>query len=145
MNEASEQAVQLGANVTIFIIALTISITLMMGVRDVAEKAFSYNSSLPNGSRVISTESQNRHIIKGYELLSYYANHMTDANYARSGKYEITIENSAGKKITAIELENKTIKQFFRDNGIDLSKDYEVITEEYNKEEEILYITLKEI
>ena len=147
MDEAAQQAVQLGVNITIFIVALSISLTLMLGVRDVAEKAFDYNAAIPTGSRVVSVAEEKKRIISGDELLSYYANYMTDVNHGLSGKFVITVENRSGsKKITSsTDRGTKTLKAFFKDNSIDISKDYEVITEEYNKENETLRVTLKEI
>ena len=147
MDESAQQAVQLGVNVTIFIIALTIGITLMLGVRDVAEKAFEYNASIPTGSRVISVANDNRRVISGDEILSYYSNYMTDENHALSDKFIIKVENKSGTRSITKGPEGGTsdLKDYLKHKGIDISKNYEIIISEYDKNNEILKVTLKEI
>lgn len=155
MDESAQQAVQLGVNVTIFVIALSISITLLLGVRDVAELAFEYDASIPTGSRVVSAKEMNKRIISGDELLSYYATYMTDINIERIGRYVIKIVNgeqtleqdsrmiSEGDEPTYIS----NLKAYLTNElGNDVfAKDYEVITERYDKNDERLEITLKAI
>lgn len=150
MDESAQQAVQLGVNVTIFIVALTLSITLLLGVRDVASVAAEYDASIPTGSRVVSVEDKTQRIVSGNELLSYYVNYMTDLNHERTGRYVIYIEdgtNRLDETSRNIETENTItdIKQMFKNKGINLSKNYELVTEEYNKEDDILTVKFKSI
>lgn len=155
MDESAQQAVQLGVNVTIFIVALSISISLLLGVRDVAEKALEYDASIPTGSRVVSVGETKKRTINGDELLSYYTRYMNEqAKVTTSGKYIITIENKSGSsKITqntAMKKNNEnviteTIKEFFKRNNISLTSQYEVITQKYNSDDEILEVLFKEI
>lgn len=153
MDESAQQAVQLGVNVTIFVVALTISITLLLGVRDVADVASEYNASLPTGSRVVVPEEIKKRTVSGYELLSYYSLYMTDINNERTDKFNITIIDGGNKleaeeKLVDDEYPEVTIsniKTFFKNNGIDLSKEYEVLTEKYNEADERLEVVLKSI
>lgn len=148
MSEITQQTIYLAVNVTIFIIALTISINLMIGVRDVAELSAQYDASIPTGSRVVSVDTERTRTINGYELMSYYSRYMSEqAQLTSSQKFEIIIENKDGsKKITKDSAFNEDdIQKFFEKKGIKLSSDYEVITEEYNSKENILTIKLKEI
>lgn len=150
MDESAQQAVQLGVNVTIFIIALSISVTLLLGVRDVADVASEYNASIPTGSRVVNVDIQNKRIVSGYELLSYYANYMTDINNERTGKFVLTIEDNGNvvKEENVASIGEPTIsnlKLYLKNKGINLAKDYEVITERYNENAGVLEITLKSI
>lgn len=149
MDESAQQAVQLGVNITIFIVALSISITLLLGVRDVTKTALEYNASIPTGSRVVSVSDKKQRTIKGYELLSYYSKYMSNqAKITTSGKYIITIENKDGtvtiKNDTNME-RTETLISFFSDKGVDLSKEYEIIPEKYDKTSGILNILIKEI
>jgi len=148
MDESAQQAVQLGVNTTIFVVALTIGINLLLGVRNVADVAAEYNASIPSGSRVVTVQSNKTRIISGYELLSYYTNYMTDVNGERSYKYIITIEDVG--KITkedeeTFEFEQAILKQYFHNKNINLNKEYEVVTERYDDDDEILNITLRAI
>lgn len=151
MDEAAQQAVQLGVNVTIFVVALTISITLLLGVRDVADVATEYNASIPTGSRIVTVESEEKRVINGYELLSYYANYMTDRNNERIDKYKLKIVNGEQtldeeeRDEDIIQIEN--LKEYLETElGNDtLSKEYEVITEKYGAKNEYLEVTLKAI
>lgn len=155
MDEAAQQAIQIGVNLTIFIVALSISITLLLGVRDVAELAFEYDASIPTGSRVVSTKETNKRIVSGDELLSYYANYMTDINHERTDKFIVVIEDGSNvlEEETRITSDDEyptpgidNIKNYFKnDKRIDLSKDYEVITERYNEIDGVLTIKLKAI
>lgn len=156
MDESAQQAVQLGVNVTIFIVALTLSITLLLGVRDVASVASEYDASIPTGSRLVSVEDKTQRIVSGNELLSYYVNYMTDINHERTDRYVIYIQDGTSvlKETTRISNDedyNDTIntitdiKQMFKNKGINLSKNYELVTEEYNKEDDILTVKFKSI
>ena len=156
MDESAQQAVQLGVNLTIFVVALTLSITLLLGVRDVASVASEYNASIPTGSRVVSVSEQKQRVISGDELLAYYVNYMTDINHERTERYVIEIHDGTNviTETTRIVDEEKynesinsitDIKKMFKDKGIKLSKNYEVITEEYNSEDDILKVVLKSI
>ncbi len=155
MDESAQQAVQLGVNITIFIIALSISITLMLGVRDVAETALEYDASLPTGSRVVSVSETKKRVVSGDELLAYYAGYMSEqSQLTASGKFLITIENKNGtSRITKDTIMAKndadevieTVKEFFKRKNINISSDYEVTMTKYNKESQILEVLLKEI
>lgn len=156
MDESAQQAVQLGVNVTIFVVALTLSITLLLGVRDVASVASEYDASIPTGSRLVSVEDKTQRIVSGNELLSYYVNYMTDINHERTDRYVIYIQDGTSvlKETTRISNDedyNDTIntitdiKQMFKNKGINLSKNYELVTEEYNKEDDILTVKFKSI
>ena len=145
MDEAAQQAVQTAVNITIFIIALSISLTLLIGVRDLAEVASEYNASIPTGSRVVSVGEEKKRTVSGYELLSYCANYMTEINGEYSGRYIITIKDGTNT-VEADDLKNAiSIEQVLKNEGIDLKKEYEVITKKYNKQRDILYITLQSI
>lgn len=160
MDESAQQAVQISVNITIFVVALTVSITLLLGVRDVADVASEYNASIPTGSRVVTVADVDRRIISGDELLSYYANYMTDINHQRTDKFVVTIENNSSvleeetrfvindSSTTPLEYptpEITNLKDFFSSKGIDLSKNYEVITDKYDENDKILYIKLRAI
>ena len=156
MDESAQQAVQLGVNITIFVIALTISVSLLLGVRDVADVAAEYNASIPTGSRVVTVSNNDKRTVAGNELLSYYANYMTDINNERTDKYKLTIINGSnrieeeerpeeGEVLDPLEIEN--LEDFLIHKlGIGaLSKEYEVITEKYGEENEYLEVILKAI
>lgn len=148
MSEITQQTIYLAVNITIFIIALTISINLMIGVRDVAELSAQYDASIPTGSRVVSVDTERTRAIKGYELKSYYSRYMSEqALLTTSHKFEIIIENKDGsKKITKdTTFDKSNLEVFFENNGIKLLNDYEVITTKYNSIENVLTIKLKEI
>lgn len=140
MDESTQQAVQLGVNLTIFIVALSISITLLIGVRNVAEKAFEYDATISTGARVLSVESKEKRIVSGNELLSYYANYMTNINNMEPTRYTLTIENKSGS-ISITKGQNVNLLT----SGISLTSSYEVIVEKYRESEDLLYIKLKEI
>ena len=142
MDESAQQAVQLGVNITIFIVALSISLTLLLGVRDVAEVAADYDASIPTGSRVVDVSEQKKRLISGNELLSYCANYMTDLNNAGTNRYVIVIKDS-GETFVADDMSDvSNIKTTLGDS---LKKEYEVITELYDEPEGILTITLQSI
>ena len=149
MDESAQQAVQLGVNVTIFILALTLSITLLLGVRDVAKVASDYNASIPTGSRVVSVAEQKQRVISGNELLSYYVNYMTDVNHERTERYTIIIQDGSNELKEEIRNGDVSdiadIKKMFKDKHINLAKDYELITEKYDKENDHLLVRLKAI
>ena len=155
MDESAQQAVQLGVNVTIFIVALSISITLLLGVRDVAEKALKYDASLPTGSRVVSVGETKKRLVNGDELLSYSTRYMSEqARLTASGKYIITIENKNGSSSitqdTAMKKNRRnevteTLKEFFDRKNINITSQYEVITTRYNSDSEIVEILFKEV
>lgn len=145
MDESAQQAVQLAVNVTIFVIALTVSIALMIGVRDVAELASKYNASIPTGSRVVNVESQEKRTIKGYEILSYYSNYMNEVNGENIERYEIIIEDGTSKVKAEDIKTTDNLKQKLKSMNISLHKEYEVVTEKYDKNDDILYITIKSI
>lgn len=76
MDESAQQAISVGVNVTIFIVALTISLTLMLAVRNLAETASEVDTSMPDGAILLSTQNVEDRIISGYELISYYYNYI---------------------------------------------------------------------
>ena len=80
MDESSQQAIILGVNLFIFITALTLALTLLLNVRDLAETAYEYDASLPSGSRVVDIEEKKERIVTGYELRSYFANYISNIN-----------------------------------------------------------------
>ena len=155
MDESTQQAISIAVNITIFIIALTIGVNLLIQVRDISEIADNYNASLPNGSRVIVPDNQTKRIVPGYELLSYYSNYMTDKNnmevygsgYGESeeGKTKIVIESSEGN-IEGLNVisDTKPIKEFFAEK-VNLNSYYEIIVKNYDREKEFLQIIFKEI
>lgn len=155
MDESTQQAIQLGVNITIFVVALSVGITLMMGVRNVADKAFEYDASIPTGSRIVTTESNKARTIKGYEILSYVTNYMIDINHVNSGKFNIVIEKLNGNIVKKSDFNVVTydnveknlinIKELLNDEDVDLTKEYEVIVHKYNGESENATIKLKEI
>lgn len=151
MDESAQQAVQLSVNITIFVIALSISINLLIGVRDVATAASEYNASIPAGSRVLTVESQKKRVISGYELLSYYANYMNEVNEDRTSNFVITIEDIGTLSSTPSEddkfdiKDDGDIKSYFERMNIGLDKKYEVITQKYDEENNILELTLRVI
>lgn len=144
MDESAIQAVQIGVNVVIFVVALTISLTLLLGVRDVAERAIEYDASLPTGSRTLVIDDVNQRTIKGYELLSYYTRYMSkQVEGVTSGKYIFTIENKEGTSRINGSGSSSNLVRIFR--NIDLSSDYEIITQTYDSEDQVLEVLLKEI
>lgn len=149
MDESTQQAINLGINLTLFVLALTITITLMMNVKDISEKASEFNAALPNGSRTISVENQNVRVIEGHELISYYANYLTDINNNEVYlAFEVIIQNSSAEnKIVGInkKLEEKEFAEFFKESGVDLNKSYEVIVQKYDNENKFLTVILREI
>ena len=149
MDESAQQAVQLGVNVTIFILALTLSITLLLEVRDVAKVASDYNASIPTGSRVVSVAEQKQRVISGNELLSYYVNYMIDVNHERTERYTIIIQDGSNELKEEIRNGDVSdiadIKKMFKDKHINLAKDYELITEKYDKGNDHLLVRLKAI
>ena len=154
MDESAQQAVQLGVNLTIFVVALSISVTLLIGVRNVADKAFEYDATIPTGSRVVTTENNTTRTIKGYEILSYFTNYMIDINHVNSGKFNIIIEKQNGNIVDKddftilfedVEENTVNIKELLKDKGVKLEKEYEVIVHKYNNETEEAVIKLKEI
>ncbi len=147
MDESAQQAVQLGVNLIIFVIALSISLTLLLGVRNVAEMALEYDASLPTGSVIVAIEDIEKRTITGDELLSYYTRYMSEqAQLVTSGKYIFAIENKDGtKSITKNTNFNGDLKSFFSSKGIDLSSEYEVIVTEYRSEDEVLKVLFKEV
>lgn len=76
MDESAEQAVNLSVNIAIFVIALTVSLTLLFKVRDIADLAVELDNKIPDGSMVLSTQNIDNRIISGYELISYYYNYI---------------------------------------------------------------------
>ena len=72
MDESAEQAVHLSVNIAIFVIALTVSLTLLFNVRDIADIAAELDNKIPDGSMVLSTQEMDNRVISGYELISYY-------------------------------------------------------------------------
>jgi len=157
MDESAQQAVQIGVNVTIFIVALSLGISLMLGIRDVAAVATDYDASIPSGSRVVSVSEEKDRTIKGYELFSYYSNYISDDKLGKSYKYVITIVNADNQIVAKTKEDSdyinyqlnrnsngptQTLYSFF--SSLDLKKEYEIICDTYIESEEKLYITIKE-
>lgn len=163
MDESTQQAINVGFNALIFVIALTISISLVMSVKNVAEMAYDFDASLPNGSRTLEVEDQNKRIITGYELISYYASYMTNVNNTevyladtldgavtadKTDKFQIIIENQDGTiKVEGINTkdDSEDFYTFFRNKGIDLNKQYELLVFDYDDTENFVTIKIKEI
>ena len=163
MDESTQQAVSIGVNALIFVIALTITISLVMSVKNVAEKAYEFDASLPSGSRTLEVEEENKRVLNGYELISYYASYMTNVNNTdaymsdlsdgvsepkKTDNFHIIIENRDGtRKID--EINTKTASEdfysYFRSKGIDLDNKYELLLFDYDKEENFVTIKIKEI
>ncbi|MDD2627415.1 MAG: hypothetical protein PHR25_02625 [Clostridia bacterium] len=144
MEESAEQAIQIGVNTFIFIVALSIAVTLLIGVRDVAEKAIELDASIPKGSRVLVTHETNRKV-QGYELVSYFTNYISDDKEQKSGKYKIIMENRSGTKIDSDENTSREKIVTYLKRTLNLSKYYEILVEEHNSSEGYTVIKLKEI
>lgn len=94
MENSAYEALIIGTNVLLFVLALTISINLMMNVREMSENANEVISS-ENGSLVeiegdgtpeagipgISDELNTERIYSGREVLSYYMDSYTNNKY----------------------------------------------------------------
>lgn len=72
MEESAQQAISLGVNVTIFVVALTASLMLMFGVRNLADISAEVDESVQDGSLMLDTRELDDRIIDGVELISYY-------------------------------------------------------------------------
>lgn len=146
MDEATQQAIQIGVNITIFIVALSLSLLLLMGVRDVADVASEYNAALPTGSRVVSVGEKKRRTISGFEITSYYANYMTVINGEKSNKFIVSKIEDGSNSVTEEDWKTTSdIKSLLKDKGIDLSKEYEVIVEKYDKLSEETFVVFKAV
>lgn len=93
MDESAQQAVSIGVNLTIFVIALTISLTLMFSVRDMAKIATEVDSGVPDGALQLSTENVDDRIISGYELIAYYYNYIVPYYQSADDKNEYNHPN----------------------------------------------------
>ena len=172
MDESAQQAIQLGVNVTIFIVALSLAVTLMFGVKTLAEKAISLQKEIPEGSKVEDIVDTNKSIYYGYELVGFYANYISNEKIGKSGLYNKEVDNNnnesyrmyvylksgvdASGNVNYIEkILNETlptiggnqitIDRYFTDNNIDMKKSYEMVVEKYNKETKIMKVVFKEI
>jgi len=76
MDESAQQAISIGVNVTIFVVALTISLNLIFSVRNLANVAKEVNDSVADGSKQEAVEKHNEMIMTGYEVASYYYNYI---------------------------------------------------------------------
>lgn len=175
MDESAQQAIQLGVNVTIFIVALSLAVTLMFGVKTLAEKAISLQKEIPEGSKVEDIVDTNKSIYYGYELIGFYSNYISNEKIGKSGLYNKEVDNSnnevyrmyvylksgvdASGNVNYIEKvlngtlptidgtpsTQITIDQYFRNNNIDMKKSYEMRVEEYNKANKVMKVVFKEI
>lgn len=93
MDESAQQAVSIGVNVTIFIVALTVTLSLMFGVRDIADVAGKVDKNIPDGSMVLATKDLDSRIISGYEVISYYYNYIKPYFKDESGNKEYNHKN----------------------------------------------------
>lgn len=148
MDEATQQAVQIGVNVFIFVLALSLGLTLLFEVREIAETSFEYNASIPTGSRTVAVESVEEMIISGTDLLSYVTNYMTDKNHPVSEKYDVKIKTSGGTTIdknVVAGLGSYTLEDFLEHKGAEIDSEYKVIITGYDEVHDIVSVELKEI
>lgn len=146
MQESSERAIQIGVNTFIFIVALTIAINLMTALNNVVDKAFELGTSIPTGSRVLVVNKEEKRVVKGYDLVSYYANYISNDKQQKSGKYQVIIENKSGVvKITSDnKASNKKIVDHLKEK-VTLTSQYELTVDKYDTQSEIIIIKLKEV
>ena len=121
MENSAYEALMIGLNITVFIVALTISINLMMNVREMSEKANEVITK-ENGSLVeiqgngtpdagipgISDELNTYRIYSGADLLSYY----------KDDKYRIRVELHSGEYSLDYTIESFDRRSIIRKNFI---------------------------
>lgn len=146
MQESSERAIQIGVNIFIFIIALTIAINLMTALNNVISKAFELGTSIPTGSRVLVVNKEEKRAVKGYDLVSYYANYISNDKQQKSGRYQVIIENKSGVvKISSDDkASNKKIVDHLKEK-VTLTSQYELTIDKYDTQSKIIIIKLKEV
>ncbi len=154
MDESLQQAIQLGVNIFILIVALSVGLNLMMSVKDITEIAKEYDASLPTGSRTVSVDDVKKRTINGYEILSYFSNYMTEINNPQTTDYNIWLQKLDGTTITVDDIISKGNKPenvgkslekiLVEELNVDLLKKYEVIVSDYSKENDYIEIKLVE-
>jgi len=76
MEKSAEQAIYVGVNTFIFIVALSISLTLMFNVRNMSELAIKIDQNTPTGGVIKTIDAKEKRIIKGSDVLAYYYNYI---------------------------------------------------------------------
>lgn len=115
MDESAQQAVSIGVNVTIFIVALSVTLSLIFGVRDIADVASKVDKNMPDGSMVLATRDIDSRIISGYEVISYYYNYIKPYFEDEDGNNEYNHSNVG----VIIKTEDKTFKKDFNAGNIE--------------------------
>ena len=90
MDESTQQAISVGVNSLIFVIALSISLNLMFSVRNLASVASEVNESVKDGSVIISSQENFNVILSGYDVISYYCNYIKPYYIAKNDAGAIT-------------------------------------------------------
>lgn len=168
MNESSEQAIQLAVNITIFIIALSIGVTLMFGVRNMAENAIKLDKAVPEGSKIIESVESTKNTYNGYELINFYANYISNEKIGKSGLYNKETDTYGNEiysmeisKISGVDMDGKntytkytinnslpagtSIETYLSSNGVNMKKKYQMLVYNYDKDTKLMKVVFKEI
>lgn len=150
MNESAQQAISVGINAMIFIIALTISLNLIFAVRDLADIAKEVNDSVPDGSKTEALQDYNERIVDGYEVVSYYMNYIKP--YIGDGaervynhpKISIEIDKDGNGSVDYRKgTSNLSLREI--SNQIDLKANYRLKIDKYNEENDITTLFIQKV
>lgn len=86
MENSAFEALIIGVNLSIFVIATTIAITLFSTVLDLSEVANNTIQNKSSGSAIIESKEASERIITGSELISYYTNNVKNSNAMQNEK-----------------------------------------------------------
>lgn len=145
MDESAQQAISIGVNVTIFIVALSITLTLLFAVRDIAEVSTSIDENIPDGSMILATQDFDSRIISGFEVISYYYNYIKpyyeDETESEYNHPNVGVVIKTGNQILKKEFINGNIDSLQKQadnlnysaliNKIDLNSNYTLAVQEH--------------
>lgn len=134
MDESAQQAVSISVNITIFVVALSVTLSLIFGVRDIADVAAEIDQNSPDGSMILATGDTDSRIISGYEVISYYYNYIKPYFKSEDGDNEYNHKNvgviiNTGSEVLKKEFNEGNIENVTTEND---NLDYDTLKEKIN-------------
>lgn len=149
MEESAQQAINIGVNVTIFVIALSISLNLMFSVRDLSEVAKTVQKNVPDGSKTEMLQHYDNRIISGQEVVSYYINYIKPYFSEDTGDVynhpdmRIEIDRDGNGSIDYVQGSDDTVGDFI--HTIDFSKNYKLSINKYYEDTGVTKVLIERV
>lgn len=97
MENSGQEALVTGVNVSIFIIALTIGITLLTTVLSLAEIANEDVVKASSGGVMVVNDGDGKRIVTGADLMNYYSNYTNNSAAYQESKDDLFVKIGAGQ------------------------------------------------